>query len=415
MPDHFQRSQVLVNQGRYDLAEKELRQALSLEPDYAPAHGLLAVCLSEKKVYAEALKEIGLAIALHPAYPKFHFIRSGILRQQHNLDAATQAILEALRLNPDNTDFYAQLGSFQYDQQKYIEALKSADQGLSIDAEHVWSMNLRLLTLLKLGRIARAEADINGALALAPDHSFPHAAKGWILLHQNQIPAAINSFKEALRLDPSQEWARLGLLEALRARNWLYRCFLWVELVQLRLTTWQKVVFAALLVLPQTRALLILSLFFIAFSKPLFTFCLGFDPYGRLVLSQKEKTQNQWVLIVLLSIIPSVLLYGITQKLQWFLLVPTLLPVAYCAHGLLSSRSSLLERIQFAVSLPFSPIPFWFVAPFMFPKQADLFWSLAWGSVIFAVVFVSISMFLGVPGLLLYLWIRKRFHLGIKK
>jgi tetratricopeptide (TPR) repeat protein len=409
MPDHFQRSQVLVNQGRYDLAEKELRQALSLEPDYAPAHGLLAVCLSEKKLYAEALKELGLAIALHPAYPKFHFIRSGILRQQHNLDAATQAILEALRLNPDNTDFYAQLGSFQYDQQKYIEALKSADQGLSIDAEHVWSMNLRLLTLLKLGRIARAEADINGALALAPDHSFPHAAKGWILLHQNQIPAAMNSFKEALRLDPSLEWARSGLLEALKARNWLYRSFLWVELVQLRLTTWQKVVFAALLVLPQTRAILILPLLFIAFSNPLF------DPYGRLVLSQKEKTQNQWFLVMLLSLIPSVLLYGITQKLQWFLLVPTLLPVAYCAHGLLSSSFNRLERIQFAVSLPFSPIPFLFVAPFIFPKHADLFWNLAWGSIIFAVVFGIASIFLGAMGLTLYLWIRKRFHLNAKK
>jgi Tfp pilus assembly protein PilF len=415
MPDHFKRSQLLIDQGRYDQAEKELRQALSLEPDYAPAHGLLAVCLSEQKQHAEALQEIGLAIALRPAYPRFHFIQSGILRQQRNLDAATQAILEALRLNPDDADFYAQLGSFQHDQQKYTEALKSVEQGLSIDAEHVWSMSLRLLTLLKLGQIAQAEADINGALALAPTHSFLHAARGWIFLHQNQIPAAMNSFKEALRLDPSQEWARLGLLEALKARNWLYRCFLWIELVQLRLTTWQKVVFAALLVLPQTRAILILSLFFIAFSKPLFTFCLGFDSYGRLVLSQKEKTQNRWVLIVLLSFIPSVLLYGITQKLQWFLLVPTLLPVAYCAHGLLSSHSNRLERIQFAVSLPFSPIPFWFVAPFMFPQQASLFWNLAWGSVIFAVVFMSISIFLGLPGLTLYLWIRKRFHGGVKK
>jgi tetratricopeptide (TPR) repeat protein len=77
MTDHFQRSQLLINQGRYDLAEEELQQVLSDDPYNASAHGLLAFCLAEKKQYIKALKEISEVIALVPSSrPGLHYILS---------------------------------------------------------------------------------------------------------------------------------------------------------------------------------------------------------------------------------------------------------------------------------------------------------------------------------------------------
>ncbi|MDB5311521.1 MAG: tetratricopeptide repeat protein [Gemmataceae bacterium] len=46
---------------------------------------------------------------------------------------------------------------------------------------------------------------------------------GWALLHARQPAEALTHFREALRLDPTNEWARDGLIEALKARYWVYR------------------------------------------------------------------------------------------------------------------------------------------------------------------------------------------------
>jgi tetratricopeptide (TPR) repeat protein len=341
MTDHFQRSQILLNQGRYDLAEKELRQALSLDPDYASAHALLAICLSEKGQHGEALQAIGKAIALSPDYAGFHYIYAGILREQRKLDAAKDAILEALRLDPEDADFYARLATIQYDQTKYTEALKSTEQGLSLDAEHVWSMNMRLLSLLELGRISEAEAEVNSTLAIAPEHPFPHTAKGWVLLHQNRVPEAMHSFREALRLQPDREWARLGLLESLKARNWLYRLILRVDLWRSRLTTGQKMALLALLIIPQTRVFLLLFLVLVGLSKPFFNFALWFDPYGRLALTAKEAENAQWSVAAILSFLAGILFSFMTHRLAWSFFCPSLLLLVYCIAQLRRSPSRL--------------------------------------------------------------------------
>jgi tetratricopeptide (TPR) repeat protein len=369
MTDHFQRSQLLINQGRYDLAEKELRQLLSMEPDYASAHGLLAVCLSEKKQHDEALKEISQAIALSPSYSGFHYIHAGILRDQNALDAAKKAILEALRLDPQDADYYARLASIQYDQHKYTEALKSAEQGLSVDAEHVWSMNIRLLAFIELGRIAEAEAEVNGTLAIAPDHPFPHTVKGWVMLHQNRHTDAMENFKEALRLKPDQEWARLGLLETLKARNWLYRLILRIDLWRSRLSTGQRFVLLALVILPQTRALFLLLVMLIGLIKFFFTFLLWLDPHGRLALSPKEIATNKWILAIFGSFGPGIVLYLITRQGGWIVIVPSLLGMAYFGKQLFATIPRD-EKVKFAFLLSLSTVLVLFGLAFTLPTQA---------------------------------------------
>jgi tetratricopeptide (TPR) repeat protein len=412
---HFQRSQLLINQGRYDLAEKELRQLLSAEPDYASAHGLLAVCLSEKQQHEEALKEIREAIALSPSHSGFHYIHAGILRDQNALDAAKKAILEALRLDPEDADCVGRLASIQYDQRKYTEALKSAEQGLSIDAEHVWSMNMRLLAFIELGRITEAEAEVNGTLAIAPDHPFPHTVKGWVLLHQNRNAEAMESFKEALRLKPDQEWPRLGLLETLKARNGLYRFILRLDLWRSRLSTGQRFALLALMVLPQTRALFLLLVLLIGLTKFFFTFLLWFDPYGRLALSPKEIATNKWILAIFGSFVPGILLYWITQQAGWVIVIPSISAIAYCGRQLLFAEIPRNEKVKFAFLLSLSIVLFLFALAFTLPTQAgtgaEILIGLAGGLASLTVM----GFIVGVVGLFLYKLVRLVLNLRAKR
>ena len=45
MGKHFDRAEVLFDQGRYELAEKELRAEIAKNPQSADAHALLSMCL----------------------------------------------------------------------------------------------------------------------------------------------------------------------------------------------------------------------------------------------------------------------------------------------------------------------------------------------------------------------------------
>jgi tetratricopeptide (TPR) repeat protein len=88
------------------------------------------------------------------------------------------------------------------------------------------------MALVKLGRKSEAGATIEATLARDPDDAFSHANKGWTLLEEGRRREAMTHFRESLRLNPSNDWARSGLVEALKAGNPLYavmlKYFLWM-------------------------------------------------------------------------------------------------------------------------------------------------------------------------------------------
>jgi Flp pilus assembly protein TadD len=55
MPAHLPRAIVLFHQHRPDLAEEELRLALTEEPHNAQAYSLLALCLQRHEAFKEAI------------------------------------------------------------------------------------------------------------------------------------------------------------------------------------------------------------------------------------------------------------------------------------------------------------------------------------------------------------------------
>jgi Tfp pilus assembly protein PilF len=69
---NLQRAQLLYHQRRYDLASDALRQLLAEDPNNAPAHALLALCLVEQKKYDEATDENQAAVHHEPDNPFTH-------------------------------------------------------------------------------------------------------------------------------------------------------------------------------------------------------------------------------------------------------------------------------------------------------------------------------------------------------
>jgi tetratricopeptide (TPR) repeat protein len=65
MGRHFDRAQILIEQGRYDLAEIELRKELAENPYLDRGYGNLALCfINQRKLTAETLELVNRALSI---------------------------------------------------------------------------------------------------------------------------------------------------------------------------------------------------------------------------------------------------------------------------------------------------------------------------------------------------------------
>lgn len=331
MDNQYAQISLLLNAHRFEDAEAHLRDRLAQRPNEARAHALLAYVLSRQKRHAEALEEANLAIHLDPTYAHAHFFRARILLSLQRKREAFKAIHEALRLRPDYPPYYALLSTIHFSRKRWQEALRAAEEGLRHDPEDAQCLHCRGMALNKLGERAEATDSLEGALASDPESAVAHATLGWVQLHQGKPESALDCFREALRLNPLSDYARQGIVEALKARNPIYRLllryFLWIS----TLTTGEQWGFIAAVssVRSGLRALaravpllyiivipihLLYSGFVILtwVGRPLFALVLRFDPLGRLALPREEIIASNWVGACLVLALLGTLAGGVT-------------------------------------------------------------------------------------------------------
>ncbi|MGC3970265.1 MAG: tetratricopeptide repeat protein [Pirellulales bacterium] len=305
---------MLMNMGRYDEAERRLREVLLSDPQNASAHVLLSTCLLERKAYDEATNEAETAVGLQPDAPQTHFAMARVWHARRYADRAMQALEQAIRLDPHDADFHAFRAALLFEQSRWQDALAAAEAALAIEPEHVGANNFRAMALVKLGRRSEAGQTIDAALARDPEDAFSHANKGWALLEAHKPKEALGHFREALRLEPNLEYARVGIIEALKARNPLYGFFLRYALWMAKLPPrWQfGVILGAFLgnrllrgVARENPALEpYLMPIFVAYgvfaiwtwlARPIFNLLLRLHPLGKHALSPEEKTETNWI------------------------------------------------------------------------------------------------------------------------
>lgn len=314
MSVHLDRARLLMAQERFDLAEKELTQALGADPDDALAHALFGLCLARRKEFHQATQEARWAIRAAPDLPFAHYVLALIFHDRDRPEEAERAIEEAIRLDPEDADYRALLANIRYVQRRWDASLQAAEEGLALNPEHTECLNTRAMALVKLGRRQEAEEVIADALAQEPDNAFSHANQGWALLEKGDHRKALEHFREALRLNPNLEWARQGIVEALKARYLIYRLMLWYFLWMSKLgvkAQWALVIggflgFRALRGVAKSNPDLapfiwpVLGLY-MAFAlltwlaDPLFNLLLRLNRFGRLALSRDQIVASNWV------------------------------------------------------------------------------------------------------------------------
>jgi tetratricopeptide (TPR) repeat protein len=326
MSAHFQRAIILIDQSRHAQAEAELRQALAADPDDALAHAFLALCLAKREAFEDATREAQAAIALAPDLAFAHYVLASVLEDRNRYDEALAAIEEAIRLDPEDADYYALLAGIRMGERKWALALAAAEEGLRIDAENVGCTNLRAMALVKLGRREEAGVTIDAALAKDPENAVTHANQGWTLLEQGEPKKAMEHFREALRLEPELDWARAGIVEALKARNLIYGLMLRYFLFMARLgraAQWAIIIGGYLAyrflshmadanpdIAPYLWPILVAYIIFALLTwiaYPFFNLLLRIHPFGRYALSRRQVIQSNCMAALL---VPALIALG---------------------------------------------------------------------------------------------------------
>jgi tetratricopeptide (TPR) repeat protein len=320
MDQHIARAVLRLQQSRYELAEQELRRLLAESPHDAQAHALLAVALSHQDKLDDAEAESGQAIVLAPDWAYSHFCRSLVMEQRRRFREAEQAARESVRLDPGDADYRARLAMTLFVQGQWQATLAVAEEGLALDGDHAGCTQLRTMALTKLNRQSEAIATVDASLARDPDDALAHCNKGWALLHQSKPKPALEHFREALRIDPTFEYARMGMIEALKAKNPIYRVMLAYFLWMARLSPQARwgVILAGYFgsrilrtaadnspaLAPWVTPILVVYIGFVVltwFAVPLFNLLLRLNRFGRHALSRDQRMGANWFGVCLLG------------------------------------------------------------------------------------------------------------------
>ena len=304
----LQQALLLVQQGRYDLAEQKLRLLLVENPNEPLAFSLLGDCALAQKKYTEATELAQQAVGLDPDNAYYYARLGHIWIERRYWKEATQAIEQAVQLDPENGAWHSEQAYLLYHQERFQDAIFAAERALALDPDDTQARNLRSECLRRLGHTDQSELAMRETLGDDPHNAMSHSVLGWNLLQQGKRPEAKTHFLEALRIDPELTFAQQGLLEVIRAGNPLYRVLLgfalwigrWPPRTQMALIfggfignqllasfaknnpAWDWVTLPVLI----AYALLCFLSFFI---KPLTDALLVFHPLGRMILSPDER------------------------------------------------------------------------------------------------------------------------------
>ena len=184
----------LLNEGKLDLAEKSLLEALQKNPRLVPALNVLGLVYTYKRDFAKAIETLNRLIQVAPQFYDAYNLLGTIYTEQGNYEQAKEKLLAAANageyLTPENA--FANLAVLEIKFEKFDSALRYAEKGLVLNRRFAPLYNLKGQALENLNQLPDALANYEKALALAatPDPGY--------LINSARVLSRLGNKKKAL-------------------------------------------------------------------------------------------------------------------------------------------------------------------------------------------------------------------------
>ena len=223
----IQKGSILFQQGRYKEAVQIFQEALAVNPNDAYLLHLLANCqyLIPGQL-KNALQSIDQSLRLQPDEAYHYQLKALILVELKKNKEALEQINRAIQLAPESDEVRAVQAYIFIKQERWAEAETAAREALRINAENIFAGNMLVSALNMQNKLTGSQTFVSRLLSKDPEDFTSHSSAGWTYLMQGNYPKAQLHFKEALRLNPNFEPARMGMLEAFKAQSKFYQWYL---------------------------------------------------------------------------------------------------------------------------------------------------------------------------------------------
>jgi len=183
--EHVEKGNQAFTQKQFSDADKEYREAIRIDPDFAGA-----------------------------------YYRLGLLQiEQQHPTAATQSLSKAVDLDPKNLDARLQLGELLVSSTQYSEAQKQAQTVLQQDGENAAAHRLLGQIAMHQMQYVPAENELKQAIDLDPRDAQTYAVLGMTQLLDAEYGAAEKSFQTAVDLKPDDPQTFINLADYYKGQN----------------------------------------------------------------------------------------------------------------------------------------------------------------------------------------------------
>jgi tetratricopeptide (TPR) repeat protein len=214
----------LLDLGRYDEAERELRTSLGYWPTNSACYNNLGLIRMKQERYGEARELLLTAIRCWPDSPNAHFNLGNTEWALKRPEAAEKAYREALRLVPDHPQSYNNLANVLAIQGKTDEAIQCYRRALECEPNYLDACKNLVELLMRLNRRAEAAQYYGRLVRLMPAQPVRPLAiarndYAAVLHETGRTPEAVEQFAEACRLDPGYVQPRFNLATILLSQE----------------------------------------------------------------------------------------------------------------------------------------------------------------------------------------------------
>jgi len=210
---------VAVARGDDERAREHFRRSITLDADLAEAHSNLGALEIKAGRPRYAIEPLRAALAIDPGYPTARHNLARALLRLGNAHGARAELLKLTSAAADDADAWAELALADLALGLYDEAAAAVERALALDAQHP-------VATRAAGDLARARGDFDRALALyaqAIDRNRDDAdalvGRGTTLLVLGKVDGAFADLDRAVRLAPRNAAARFAYGAAILQRG----------------------------------------------------------------------------------------------------------------------------------------------------------------------------------------------------
>ena len=197
------------------------QQALALDDSLPGAHAIVSYIYALQQQPDQALTEGQRALSLDPNNANSYAMQAQVLNNAGRPEDALRAVEQAMRLNPHYPPWYlVELGWAYRLTGRYAEAITVLNEAISRNPNHLTAhLTMALSYLLQwvsqesppTQTLEPAMAAVQRALALNDSLHFNHIAQGYLFLYQHQYEQALAEMERAVALAPNEALSSAGL------------------------------------------------------------------------------------------------------------------------------------------------------------------------------------------------------------